>query len=54
MDLLFYLRLLFLYLTKNIGIYEIHNSGALYNLGFIIGASAFFSGSGRASTKNKK
>ncbi|MBN2619206.1 MAG: hypothetical protein JXR64_12915 [Spirochaetales bacterium] len=40
--------------NKNIGIYEINNSGALYNLGYVLGVSIFFSGSGRASHKSKK
>ena len=38
--------------NDTVGIYEIHNSGAWYDFGFIIGISAFFSGpvgaSGRA------
>ncbi len=34
--------------SKNVNIYDVHNSGILYNLGFIIGASAFFGGSGGA------
>lgn len=30
--------------NHDVGIYEVHNSGAWYNFGFLIGVSAFFSG----------
>jgi uncharacterized membrane protein len=38
--------------NKNIGIYEIHNNGNWYNFGFILGVSAAFGGSGRASSRS--
>ena len=34
--------------TDKVNIYDVHNSGFGYNLGFILGASAFFGGSGGA------
>jgi hypothetical protein len=40
--------------NDNVSIYEIHNKGNLYNLGFVLGAMAFFSGSGRGACKRKK
>jgi len=40
--------------NKNVNIYEVHNNGVFYNLGFIIGASAFFGGSGGASSKKRR
>jgi hypothetical protein len=30
--------------TKNVRIYEVHNSGFFYNFGFVIGAGLFLSG----------
>jgi hypothetical protein len=35
--------------TDGIHMYEVHNNGGWYNLGFVIGAGIIFSGSGRAS-----
>lgn len=40
--------------NKNVSIYEVHNSGALYNLGYLIGVSIFFSGSGHAGKKARR
>jgi len=40
--------------NKNVNVYEVHNSGALYNLGYLIGVSIFFSGSGRAGKRSRK
>lgn len=37
--------------TDKVSLYDVHNSGFLYNLGFILGASAFFGGSGGAGGK---
>ncbi|MBN1649184.1 MAG: hypothetical protein JW874_14195 [Spirochaetales bacterium] len=34
--------------TDKVNVYDVNNSGILYNLGFIIGVSAFFGGSGGA------
>ncbi len=39
--------------TKNIRIYEIHNSGPWYNFGFVLGAGLFLSG-GILGHKKKK
>ncbi len=38
--------------NKNVGIYEVNNTGVLYNLGFILGVYIFF-GSGSSSIKIK-
>jgi len=35
--------------NRNVHIYEVHNNGVWYNLGFLLGASASLGGSGRAS-----
>lgn len=40
--------------SDNVNIYEVHNVGPLYNLGFLIGVSSFFGGSGSASKKKWK
>ncbi|QEN03864.1 hypothetical protein EW093_03825 [Thiospirochaeta perfilievii] len=40
--------------NDTISIYEVHNSGGLYDLGFLIGASTFFGGSGRAGKRRCK
>lgn len=40
--------------SENINIYEVHNVGPLYNLGFLIGVSSFFGGGGSASNKKWK
>ena len=32
--------------NRSVGIYEVHNDGGWYNLGFMIGVSIFFSGTG--------
>jgi len=37
--------------NKNIGIYEIHNSGGWYNFGFIIGVSIAFGGGGSGASR---
>lgn len=42
-------------LYKNIGVYEIHNSGGWYDLGFLLGVGALFTGSESSSfSKSKK
>ena len=33
-----------------VGIYEVHNTGATYNLGFVLGAAIIFGGGGGGST----
>ena len=40
--------------ADGVGIYETHNSGSLYNLGFVLGVMIFFGGSGGGACKNKK
>jgi len=38
---------------NNLGIYEVHNSGAWYNFGYLLGLACFFGGSGnRAASRN--
>jgi len=37
--------------NRNVNIYEVHNSGILYNLGFLIGVSAFFGGGGHSGKR---
>lgn len=40
--------------NENVRIYEVHNSGNLYNLGYILGIMMFFGGSGRAGKQKKR
>ena len=40
--------------TDKVGVYEAHNSGGWYNLGFIIGVSIFFGGGGTAGKRARK
>ncbi len=37
----------------NITIYEVHNSGAWYNFGFLFGLACFFGGSGNRTSRKK-
>jgi hypothetical protein len=37
--------------TDSVGIYEAHNNGNLYNLGFVLGVMIFFGGSGGGACK---
>ena len=37
--------------SENVSIYEVQNSGALYNLGFLLGAAMFWGGSGATARK---
>jgi uncharacterized membrane protein len=39
--------------SKNVRLYEVHNSGAWYNFGFVLGAGLFLSG-GILGRKKKK
>jgi hypothetical protein len=39
--------------SDSVGVYEIHNNGFWYNLGFLIGASAFFGGGGNQACRRK-
>jgi len=39
---------------NNLGVYEVHNSGAWYNFGYLFGLACFFGGGGnRAARRNK-
>jgi hypothetical protein len=40
--------------NDNVTIYEIDNTGKLYNLGFVLGAAIFFGGGTKSSCKRKK
>ena len=35
--------------SENVGMYEVHNNGGWYNLGFVLGASIILGGGGAAS-----
>lgn len=37
--------------SDKVSVYEVHNNGAFYNLGFLLGVSIFFSGSGGAGSR---
>lgn len=37
-----------------VSVYEVHNSGWPYNLGFVIGAGAFHGGSGASARRRKR
>lgn len=39
--------------NSEVNVYEVHNVGPLYNLGYLLGVSMFFSGSGHAGTKKR-
>ena len=38
--------------NQNVHIYEVHNSGNWYNLGYLLGLSIIFGGSGRGSKRH--
>lgn len=40
--------------NDNVGIYQAHNSGNLYNLGFVLGLMIFFSGCGGGACKKAR
>ena len=40
--------------TKNVNIYEVHNSGNWYNFGFILGVSVIFGGGGYGTKRRRK
>ncbi|HHE39933.1 MAG TPA: hypothetical protein ENL10_00330 [Candidatus Cloacimonetes bacterium] len=40
--------------NDNVTIYEVHNNGALYNLGFLLGIMLFFGGSGGGAASRKR
>jgi len=37
--------------NQNVHIYEVHNSGALYNLGYLLGLSCVLGGGGRGTKR---
>lgn len=39
--------------NRSMGIYELHNSGAWYNLGYLLGLSVILGGSGRGSKRRR-
>ena len=41
-------------LKSNLSIYEAHNNGAWYNLGYLFGLMCFFGGGGRGSARRKQ
>lgn len=40
--------------NDNVTIYEVHNTGKLYNLGFIIGAAIFYGGGSGSSCRRRR
>ena len=40
--------------NDSVNIYEVHNNGLGYNLGFILGAMSFFGGGGGGASRRKK
>jgi hypothetical protein len=39
---------------NNLSIYEVHNSGAWYNFGYLFGLACFFGGSGNRAARRQK
>ena len=40
--------------TDRVGIYHVHNSGSLYNLGYLLDVMIFFGGSGKGAGHKRK
>jgi hypothetical protein len=40
--------------TDNVRIYDVHNSGNWYNLGFLLGIMIFFGGSGNGACRRRR
>ena len=38
---------------SNLSVYEVHNNGAWYNLGYLFGLACFFGGSGNRTARRK-
>ena len=38
---------------SNVGIYEVHNNGAWYNVGYLFGLACFFGGSGNRARRRQ-
>ena len=41
-------------LKNNLSIYEVHNNGAWYNLGYLLGLACFFGGSGNRTARKRR
>jgi len=39
---------------SNLNIYEVHNNGAWYNLGYLFGVACFFGGGGKQAGRRKR
>jgi len=42
------------FFNHQVSIYEVHNNGGWYNLGFVLGASIFFGGGGGAGARARR
>ena len=40
--------------SRNFSIYEVHNNGAWYNLGYLFGLACFFGGSGNKAARRRQ
>jgi hypothetical protein len=40
--------------TDTVGVYEVHNTGWAYNLGYLIGIMMFFGGGGAGSSRRRR
>jgi hypothetical protein len=40
--------------SETVGVYEVHNNGGWYDLGFLLGASFFLGGSGGAGARSRR
>ena len=40
--------------NDSVQVYEVHNSGPLYNLGFVLGVMMFFGGGGKSARKRRR
>ena len=38
---------------SNLNIYEVHNNGVWYNVGYLLGVACFFGGGGKRATRRK-
>jgi hypothetical protein len=39
---------------SNLGVYEVHNNGGWYNLGYLFGLACFFGGGGNQTARRKR
>lgn len=42
------------FFVENVGIYEVHNNGGWYDLGFLLGASSVLGGSGGSAARRRR